>query len=178
MHETVAASKYARALFEQAKETQQVLACQQGLDEVGRVLGQSPALREILQHPFIGNEEKKRLLHSALGEYATPLLERFLQLLIARHRFSLVPLIVREFQDQVDRYENIEPLRVRTAVALSGVQQRSLKTHLEKWLGAQVRVDWQVDPALIGGLIVQTRDRILDESLKGQLKRLQARLSA
>jgi F-type H+-transporting ATPase subunit delta len=178
MHDAVVARKYAQALFDQARETNQILACQQGLEELVRVVKLQATLKDVVNHPFISQDDKKRVLHSALGEFATLLLERFLYMLVRKHRFGHLPLIAEEFQREMDRYQNVQPLRVRSAVALSESQQQALRTHLEKWLEAKVRMDVQVDPSLIGGIVVQTQDRILDQSLKGQLRRLQATLSA
>lgn len=178
MHDSVATRKYARAIFEQARATQQILACQQGLEEFVRILSRKASLKDVVNHPFISSDEKKHMIHSAFGEFATPLLERFLYMLVRRHRFDLLPLILREFQDEVDRYQNVQPLRVRTAFPMSEPQRQKLQASLEKWLGSKVRMEIQSDPSLIGGLVIQTRDCVLDQSLKGRLKKLQQQLSA
>jgi len=178
MQDTVAARKYAQSLFSIAQAKNEILACQQGLQEMARVTKLRASLNEVLAHPFIGSDEKKKILHSALGEYATPLLERFFLLLVEKRRISLFPLIAELFQDEVDRFQNVQPLKVRTAFALSEAQRQQLQAKLEGWLKSKVRMDIQMDPQLIGGLTIQTRDQILDQSLRGQLKRLQAQLSA
>jgi F-type H+-transporting ATPase subunit delta len=178
MQDTGAARKYAKSLFSVAQAKNEVLACQQGLQEIGRVTKLRASLKDVLAHPFISLDEKRKMLHSALGEYATPLLERFLLLLVEKHRMSLFPLIVDYFQDEVDFFQNVQPLKIRTAFALSDTQRKELQQKLEGWLQAKVRMDVQVDPQLIGGLTIQTRDRVLDQSLKGQLKKLQNALSS
>jgi F-type H+-transporting ATPase subunit delta len=178
MQDTVAARKYAKALFSAAQAKNEVLACQQGLHEIARVTKLRASLAGVLEHPFIGPEEKKKMVHSALGEYATPLLERFLLMLVEKRRFTLLSLITELFQDEVDRFQNIQPLKIRAAYALSEGQQQELKGKLEGWLHSKVRMEIQIDPQLIGGLIIQTRDQVLDQSLRGRLKRLQTQLSA
>jgi len=178
MKDTVAARKYAHSLFSIAQARNEILACQQGLQEMARVMKLRASLNEVLAHPFIALDEKKKVLHSALGEYATPLLERFFLLLVEKRRVGLFPLIAELFQDEVDRFQNVQPLRVRTAFALSEAQRQQLQAKLEGWLKSKVRMDIQVDTQLIGGLTIQTRDQILDQSLKGQLKRLQSVLSS
>ena len=177
MKDTVAAHRYAKALFAQAQASKQVLACQQGLAEVARITGFRDSLRRILSHPFIVGAEKQKLVHSALGEYATPLLERFFSLLVQRRRFELLPLIVQEFQDEVDRSHHVQALRVRSAYPLSDKQKRILQEKLEVWLHSKVRMDVGVDPELIGGLVVQTRDLECDQSLRGKLTRLRYELT-
>jgi F-type H+-transporting ATPase subunit delta len=176
MKDIGAARRYAQALFNEAQKKNQVLACMQGLEELSRIVKLTPCLQEALEHPFIPIDEKKRVLHSALGEYGTPLLETFLSLLVAKHRFALLSAILEAFRQEVDQSQGIEPLTVRTAAPLSEAQQKDLKTKIEAWLKAKVRMTVQLDPQLIGGVVIQTRDHILDQSLKGQLKRLQQQL--
>ena len=172
MKDTVAAQKYAKALFAQANVNKQIRACQQGLEEISRIVRARDSLRRILTQPFIAVAEKKNLLHSALGEYATPLLERFLNLLVQKRRFDLLPEIVRQFQAEVDQAENVQAVRVKAAYAMNDSQKKTLQQKLEKWLNAKVRMDVAVDPDLIGGLVIQTRDGEMDQSLKTQLQRL------
>src|SRR5258708_5111686 len=178
MKDSVVAKKYARALFAEAQAKKELRAAQQGLEEFIRVARLRGSLKQILAHPFIAVDEKKRMIRSALGEYATPLLERFLFLLVAKRRLDLLFLIALEFQDEVDRFMNVQSLRVKTAFPMSEPQQKELQAKLEKWLKSKVRMDVQVDSSLIGGLVVQTRDHVLDQSLKGQLKKLQQQLVA
>jgi len=172
MKDTVAASKYAKALFAQAQVKNEVRACQQGLEEITRIIRVRGSLRGILMQPFISPGEKEKLVHSVLGEYATPLLERFFTLLIYRRRFDLLPSIAQEFQDEVDRSHNVQALQVRVAFPMNESQQKTLQHKLEDWLRSKVRMKVAVDPALIGGLIVRTRDQECDQSLRTKLKQL------
>lgn len=176
MKEASVAPKYAHALFAEALSKNQILACQQGLSEIVRVARLRSSLGRILAHPFVSPTEKRSMIHLALGEYATPLLERFLSLLVEKRRFELVFAIAEEFQDQVDRYQNVQPLKVKSAFAMSDTQQKHLQQKLEIWLHSKVRMDVQVDPQLIGGLVIQTCDGECDQSVRGQLRRMRQQL--
>ena len=176
MKDTVAARKYAQALFAQAQNAKQILACEQGLDEFERVTGSRDSLRRVLSHPFIASQEKQNLIHSVLGEYATPLLERFLNLLVQRRRFELFALIVQEFRAAEDASENVRALQVQSAYPMNEAQTRTLKQKLESWLQAKVRMNLVVNPELIGGLVIRTSDQECDQSLRTQLRQLQAQL--
>ena len=178
MKDSVVAKKYAHALFAEAQAKNELRAAQQGLEEVIRVTRLRGSLKLILSHPFIAVEEKKRMVHSALGEYATPLLERFLFLLVSKRRLDLLFLIALEFQDEVDRFLNVQSLRVKSAFPMPEPQQKELQKKLEKWLASKVRMEVQVDSSLIGGLVIQTRDHVIDHSLKGQLRKLRQQLTA
>jgi len=176
MKDLAVVKKYAHALFAEAQAKNELRAAQQGLEELIRVARLRGSLNQILSHPFIVVDEKKRMIHSALGEYATPLLERFVFLLVSKRRLDLLFLIAQEFQNEVDQFMNVQSLRVKTAFPMSEIQQKDLQKKLEAWLKSKVRMDVQVDTQLIGGLIIQTRDQVLDQSLKGQLKKLRQQL--
>jgi F-type H+-transporting ATPase subunit delta len=173
LKDLVVAQKYAHALFAEAQAKNELRACQQGLEEFIRVARLRASLNQILSHPFISIEEKRKVISSSLGEYATPLLERFLLVLIEKHRLDLLFAIGQEFQAEVDRFQNVQALKIRSAFPLSESQTKDLQMKLEAWLKSKVRMDVQVDATLIGGLVVQTRDHVLDQSLKGQLKKLE-----
>ena len=181
MKDLVVARKYAHALFAEARKeckgaqrcAPTLIACQEGLDEFIRVAHLRGLLIQVLSDPFITLEEKTRLIHASLGQYAMELLERFLFLLVEKHRLNLLFNIGQEFQAEVDRFQNVQALKVRTAFPLSDAQQKDLQARLEAWLKSKVRMDVQVDSCLIGGLVIQTRDHVLDQSIKGQLKKLE-----
>ena len=172
------AQKYARALFAEAQEKNELRACQQGLEEFVRAAGARKSLAQILAHPFIALEEKKRIIHSALGEYAMPLLEKFMTLLVVKTRLELLFAIAEAFQTEVDRFQNVQALRIRSAFPLREAGQKELQKTLETWLKSRVRMEVKVDPQLIGGIVIQTPDYVLDQSLKGQLERLQRALAS
>ena len=178
MKDASVARKYSRALFAEALVKKELLACQQGLEEIVRVTRLRKSLPRVLSHPFIPPAEKRTMTHAALGEYATPLLELFLDVLIQKKRLDLLFLIAEEFQSEVDRHNQVQPLRVRTAYALSEVQQKTLKERLEKWLKTRVRMEVKADPALIGGWVIQTRDCECDVSLRGRLTEMKRILSS
>jgi F-type H+-transporting ATPase subunit delta len=177
MIDLAAARKYAKSLFDEAKAANQLLACQQGLQAFVRITKQQAALPELFAHPGITQQEKSGILRTSLGEFATPLLERFLMLLVERGRLGLLPLIAQEFQEEVDRFQNVQPLKIRSAAPLSPTDQEALRVRLESWLEGKVRMSVAVDPELIGGLVIETRDYVLDQSVKGHLAKLRQQLA-
>jgi F-type H+-transporting ATPase subunit delta len=178
MKDTTAARKYARALFTEALAKNQIQACLQALDQVTRLMRLQTSLSPILSHPFILVEEKKKLIHSLLKEREAPLVEEFLDLLVEKERIPLLAAIAREFQEEVDRHEKVQPLRVRAAFALSEAQRKRLQTRMEAWLSSKVRMELEVDPRLIGGLLIQTRDGQIDQSLRGKLRQMRQQLTS
>lgn len=71
MKESAAARPYAKALFSEAQSKDQILACQQGLEEAVRVIGLRASIRDVLAHPTVSLDDKRQMIRSALGEFAT-----------------------------------------------------------------------------------------------------------
>jgi F-type H+-transporting ATPase subunit delta len=176
MKDLVIARKYAKSLFAEAQAKNELRHCHQGLEAFVRVAKLRGALQRILSHPFVPVEDKKSLIHAVLGEAATPLLERFLLLLVVRKRLDLIFQIAEAFQEEVDLSQNVQALLVRSAIPMTEAQRKSMQERLEAWLKSKVRMDLQVDAKLIGGVVVQSRDYVVDRSLRGQLDRLRREL--
>jgi len=177
LKDLAAARKYARALFTQALSKNELRAAHQGLEETVRIARLRASVLRGLAHPFIPVAQKQAVIHSVLGALTTPLLERFLDMLVKRRRIELLFAIAQEFQALVDRHEGIEPVRVRSAYELTAAQLKELERVLGKRMSASVRMSVELDPTLIGGLVVQTRDHVIDQSLKGQLSLLAHQIS-
>ena len=177
MRDLRVAKAFARALFNAAQEKKQIRACQQGLEQMLQSTHAKLTLKDVFRHPLISLPEKQRLLHSVLGEFSTPLLDSFFVYLFKRHRFGLLPLIAADFQLMVDRSQHVVAVQVSTAFPLAEKRADELKARLEKLFGAGVRKSVQTDPELIGGFIARSDDFIVDESLKGELRRARRRLA-
>jgi F-type H+-transporting ATPase subunit delta len=177
MHDLTAARKYAQSLFAEAKAHVQLLACTQGLSQATKALRTKRSVQDVLVHPFITPAEKKGVVNSVLGEFKTPLLERFLMLLVEKRRIGLLEAIAVEFQAAVDRFNGVQPLKVRTAMPMAPAQQEQLRMKLEAWLNSKIRMEIFVEPQLIGGVVIETPNHVLDQSVLGQLRRVERQLS-
>jgi F-type H+-transporting ATPase subunit delta len=174
MKDSSVARRYAKALFGAAVHGQQIDPCSQMLEEISRAVQTDRSFAGCLTHPFIPLAEKTGLVRSIFGSLLTPLMERFLQLLIEAHRFNLIIEIADRFQEELDRHQNVEPVSVKVAYPMPEARRKMLQEKLKNWLQADVRMEVRVAPEIIGGLIVRTRDRECDQSLRTELRQLQA----
>jgi F-type H+-transporting ATPase subunit delta len=178
MIDLVVAQKYAKALFSEAHSKNELQATYRGLEEFARVAHLRRFLVKILSAPTVGAEEKRRLIHAVLGEWANVLLERFIDLLVEKRRLNLLFRIVEEFQMELDRFYKVQALRVRTAFPMTEGQENELQRKFEARLASKVRLEVQVKPELIGGLVVETPEYVIDKSLKGQLNKIRKVLAS
>jgi F-type H+-transporting ATPase subunit delta len=174
----VTASRYARALFDVARQSQ---ATEGALEELARfrdVYAAQPELAGILGRPWLKPAER-RAVATAVAERAGagPLVQNFLGLVAARGRMDHLAEIVEAFRGLVDAAAGRARATVRTATPLTAAERERLGERLGRALGKQVALEETVDPMLLGGFVAQVGSLVLDGSLDGQLRRLHARLA-
>ena len=160
------ARRYGRALFLAAAGEGLEARVQAELAEAREAIGPCLAL---LRHPRIPAAEKKAALAGALGGAASALTLRFLELLIDKKRFELLPLVCEDFAKLVAEKAKLATARVAAPRALSLPEQERLKAGLKRFAGVDVELELTRDPGLIGGVVVRLGDWVLDGSLRGRL---------
>lgn len=168
------AQRYAQALYDAAEKKGQADSIRRELSESVRKLRDRQSQ---FQHPLIPLEEKKRLHRKILGASESPLLAGFLDLLVDKKRWGLLPLAAAGFDRIVDVGHGVVKAQVRVARALDPQQSESLRKGLERFSGKKVQLESREDPSLLGGLVVRMGDWVLDASLLRRLNRLRDRMA-
>lgn len=128
-------------------------------------------LAEILQHPTIHVNRKIEMINRIFGSSSQRLVIDFLSLLIKKKRLSLFERIAQEVERLYRRKNGIRGIIIKTAVPLLNDERTRLRSVLSQKFG-RVEVREIVDPAILGGLIVQFTDQVVDESIRTRLKQL------
>ena len=170
------AEVYSRALFEVAKE-QGVL--DRVHDEVGQfadALGESRDLQVFFFSPYFSSQEKKDGI-GTLVQDADPNFVRFLELLAERHRMPVV-FRMRDELDRLWRRENkLLPVSVTSAVELDSELVEGIGKRIEEQTGERVDLSSKVDPDVLGGLVLQVGNMVLDASVRNRLERLRKQVA-
>jgi F-type H+-transporting ATPase subunit delta len=167
---------YARALYEAAKDQDKLDAVREELGDFVEAQRQVPELRELLRNPQLDQRLKASALEELLGG-DEELVRNFLLVLAEKNRAGEIDEIAREFDRLVAQAEGILDVELTTAVELSDEETRDVITQIEKASGRKVEATQRVDPALIGGLILQAGSLRLDASVRGRLDRLRQELT-
>jgi F-type H+-transporting ATPase subunit delta len=167
------ADRYAAALYDLADE-QGVLDQTVGQAEtLGRLIDSNAALRRLLESPLIDVNQAVSGVRAVLeAEDFSPIVVRFACVIAANRRLSKLRAIVSAFASLVARKRGVITAVVATAHGLSDVQREALRARLIESGYARVNIDEQVDPTLLGGLVVKIGARLYDSSLKSRLQRL------
>lgn len=169
------ARRYAEAAFELAVRDG---AVREWLDQLERAaeLSRDERLDHLLDNPAVPVAERLDLLDRALGGGTPPQVRNLLGLLLRRGRIKSLAKVAAEFRSLYQRQEGITPATVTTALALEADELRAIGQRLERQTGGRIELSTEVDPAILGGLIVRLGDRLIDGSVRGRLERLRARL--
>lgn len=170
------ADRYAKALFELAREKGEIREIEDWLGGLGRLWRESRDFRVAMKSPLVSPEEKTRVLTRLLGPDAPKLLKPFFGVLIAEERLGLWPEIAERFQELAEEYRSELTARVEAALELTDEERQQLADVLSRRFGRRVLLETRVNPDVLGGVRVWAGDRLLDGSLAGQLRAVAERL--
>ena len=178
MRRAAVARRYAKALFALAREDDRLEPVRGELEQLGKLLAESPELRAVLLQPLHPVAQRRAVL-GALAERlgASPLLRNFLAFLVDQRRLVDYQGIEAEYARLADAAAGLTLARVTSATPLGDAQRQRLERALERKSGGRVQLDIQIDPALVGGAVAQLGDVVYDGSLRTQLQRLRASLA-
>ena len=141
-----------------------------------QILDEHPKFSAILASPSVSIEAKDRILTETLEGKALDPVVRFLRVLNRHGRLGILPSIIQQARTTLDRRLNRKAVTVRSATPLDEAQQASLRDRLASMIHASPTITLEVDPSLIGGLVVQVGDAVYDASVRNRLERLRGRL--
>jgi F-type H+-transporting ATPase subunit delta len=172
------ARRYAKALYDVAREAGATEAAGQEIEQVTAVLARDAAAHDVLTRPWIKPADRRGVAMAIGQKVGTrKLVQDFVGLVAERGRADHLPEIVTAYQTLVDGELGRARAQVRTAVALTAGEKQQLSGKLERALGKRIILEEQVDATLLGGFVAQVGSLILDGSLDGQLARMRQRLA-
>jgi len=178
MIESKVAIKYATALFRTAKGTNQVESIFHNLNALSNLLRENALLKDFLESPLVLEKDKKELLRSTFKPLISEALFSFLMLVVSKHRIQYLLPMVEEFQRLVKEDQGIVEARLITARSADQTLVDQIRHELEKNTGKMVEIKLEVDPFVIGGIVVILGDKIIDRSIRYQLSQLKEQMSA
>jgi F-type H+-transporting ATPase subunit delta len=129
----------------------------------------------VLRNPQLDPEAKTSILGELIGD-ADELFRNFLRLLSEKGRVGEIEEIGREFERLCAEEEGVLSVGLTTAVELSDQEAKRIVEQIEEASGRTVEATRNVDPALVGGIVLQVGSMRLDASVRGRLERLRREL--
>ncbi len=171
------ARRYARALFDLARDRGILEETGRDLSLVVETVRRHEELRQVLHNPLVPVETKQEVFAASLGGRVGRPVAELVRLVLRKGRETFLPQILAEFEALVRRELNVVRAEVTVARPLSDQLRGQLERRLEELWGRKVELDLRVSPDVIGGLVLTVGDRRMDGSLRGRLESLRRMLS-
>ena len=166
------ARPYAKAAFEVALDAGKLEKWQDLLSLLA-VVASDKNMQPLLSNPNIPSEKLAELLIDICGakkvdEYG----QNFLRLLAQNKRLNALPSIFLAYEDFKAEHEKSVTVTVKSVVDLSGKQIKQITSKLEAKLNRKINLKTEVDSSLLGGMIIEANDMVIDGSVRGKLQEL------
>ena len=174
--ETVA-RRYATALADVVTGSGETENVKSELKAWEQLISGSQDLQSAFGNPSIQHASKEKILESLLAKVKpSKTTANFLRVLLRNGRLTELREINEKFDAVLEERSGSVIAEVKSARELSVAQANELKTNLERLTGKQVKLNYSIDPSLIGGVVTQIGSTIYDSSVKTQLQNLKEEL--
>ncbi|MFH1147286.1 MAG: ATP synthase F1 subunit delta [Pseudomonadota bacterium] len=166
----IVAKRYAKALFVVGKEDNKLDEYHKEIAGIAKVLQELPELADALTNPAYPSEGKLKLMSDVAGAVKlSPIMTKFVKLLVQKRRVPWASDIGEMLQKLVDEYQGVKRAEVTSAVPLDADTRKKIQDALEKATSKKVVLSVREDPAILGGLVVRAGDMVYDGSVSTQL---------
>ena len=160
----IVAQRYANALMEFSGEKLSKEDIFSQIKDVQTSLNNSDDLQKVMSSPIVSNDEKKGVINK--------IILNFLNFLIDKNRFNIFNSIVKEYKNELNRQNGLLEIKIVSAIELNDNEKAMIKVKLQKILNKEIELDWATDSSLIGGLVFEAGDNIVDCSLQHKLQEI------
>ena len=164
---------YGDALFELAVEENRVDELSEEIQVLTEILEQNKDFEKIMVHPEIPQEQKLSVIDEVFKGRVSDALTGFLRIVAAKGRYKELPGIFAYFTARVKEYKKIGVAEVTSAIPLTGVQKQKVEQKLLQTTPYEtMEIEYKVDAAKIGGLMIRIGDRVVDGTVSSRLAAL------
>jgi F-type H+-transporting ATPase subunit delta len=162
---------YSDVMFELAEETGLVDSVCDDLEAVGRVFDSEPEFLTLLTVGKLKDEEKCAVLRRVFSGRIKELSLDFLCVLARRNRLNFLFGIQDRYRALMDQFHNVQRIEVTLSRTPDETQLAKLKADLADAVRAEVKLAVQVDPEILGGIVIKKGDMVIDNSVRSILNR-------
>ncbi len=175
---TTIANRYAKALADVIMDRGQTLTVADEIKAFTQLVKENPELRDVFASPVIALDRKKAVLNEVLARMQfKPTTNNFLQLLLTNQRLHHIDVVRASLMKELDERAGVVWADVTTARTLAATAQENLLNQLQTATGKHVRINFKIDPEIIGGVVTRVGSLIYDGSIKNQLALMKQQLS-
>jgi len=176
MREATVSRNYAETLLELARRAEDLPGWGKLIQDVANAMEDDATLRLFLESPKVSEAQKSAVITEALSDRVPRHFLRFLLAMIRKRRQMLIPEIATEYFNLVDQSEGRIHANVTVSRESSESERNAIAEQLSKVLGKQAVLHVNVNPAILGGVIVKVGDTVMDGSVRRKLATLRGRI--
>jgi F-type H+-transporting ATPase subunit delta len=165
---------YANALFAVAQAEGTIGEVEDELFRFARVLEGSDELRSTLTDQRIPAATRQQVVEDLLGGKASPITTSLVSMVVGTGRASNLPAIIHQLVELSAAEQHKAVAEVRSAIELTDDQRTRLAAALSKATGKDVQVKVVIDPTVLGGIVAQVGDTVIDGSVRRRLEQLKS----
>ncbi|MFM1842635.1 MAG: synthase delta chain [Cyanobacteriota bacterium] len=173
------AEPYAQALMAVAQQQNLTEVFGNDMRSLLTLLEESSDFAAMLASPVVSDANKKAILRSVLGSDANVNLVNFLMLVVDKRRIIFLAAIAKQYLTLLRQLTNTVLAEVTSALKLTDTQKDQVREKVKQLTNAQaVELETNVDPEILGGIVIKVGSQVFDSSLRGQLRRVGMSLGA
>lgn len=170
------ASRYAKSLVDLAIEQNLLDVVCADMKLFKQTIEQNQSLENLLKSPVIKGDKKLAVITQIFANSFNKLTFSFVAIIVRKQREMILVSICEAVIAQYNEINKIATASVKTAVEASAEIKAEIQNFLQQQSGKNVELKMQVDPSLIGGLMIQMEDRLYDASISGSLRKAKQQL--
>jgi ATP synthase F1 delta subunit len=170
------AQVYARSLFEVAKEQGSLDRVRDEIGEFADAVNANHEVAIFFFSPYFSTEEKKDGLRRMISG-ADPIVLNLLSVLVENHRMPVIFRLRRALDKMWEQENKRLPVQITSAVELDHKTIKHLRQEIERQTGQQVQLTEQVDPSVLGGIVLRVGNSILDASIRNRLEQMRKQVA-
>ncbi|MEO0926606.1 MAG: ATP synthase F1 subunit delta [Cyanobacteria bacterium J06643_13] len=168
---------YAQAIMSLAQQENLTDQFGETFRSLESLLSESKEFKDFVLNPVIKNEDKKSVLKQVMGD-SNPYIVNFMMLLVDKRRIVFLESIADQYLSLLRKLNQTVLAEVTSAQELTDEQKGNIVGKVKGIVEAKdVELKASVDPSLIGGVIIKVGSKVIDASLRGQLRRISVTLN-
>jgi F-type H+-transporting ATPase subunit delta len=171
------ARRYAEAAFEIADRDGTLAEWLRDLETASAAFGEGD-VAHLLANPAIPHADREQIVVQVLGRRVSAKARNLVLLLVRRGRSDLLPRVATEYHRLYRRREGIVEATVISAAPLDEDELKAIRSRIGELSSGKVEMTAEVDPSILGGVIIRLGDQLIDGSVRGRLERLRNQLAA
>ena len=165
---------YAIALYELSKEKSELDKVENGMKSLSKLLSESIDFKEMISSPTVSKKDKRNVIFViADRNNFSKILKNFLGLLVIKNRLFFLGKMIESFLNLVSNNKGELKAKFVSSKKLSIEEQNKIQNELSKDFKSPLNINYEYDPDLISGLIIQIGSIMVDTSIKTKLKKLE-----